>query len=175
MDALVGGSPMEQRERGRAVSVTLATATVVVAAFLPWGTVLIKPTLSFDFPGEESVAGFFGSLTMRVPMNGWNGTASFFGVALPNWFTVALAGMALVLAWLSATRIWSAPKIAVPLLAILGLAQTMNMLLGLFFSESSTLGVGVFVAIAGFLWMLAASLQIGRRPAPAPIGAPRPL
>ncbi|RYG44787.1 hypothetical protein EON79_14165 [bacterium] len=159
---------MERTVRENAVGVSVAGAMVLLASFLPWGTIRATPKLPFDTPGSPFGKNPFEAFSMKVDITGWNGTSTLAGITVPNWFTVALAGMVVVIVWLRATDAWHPPKYLAPVLATVGLLQSMTVLLALSTGEGGSVGIGVILAAVAFLGMAMASL---RPPRAAPVPA----
>jgi hypothetical protein len=151
---------MEKSLRQRMIGVWIAADAVFVSAFLPWGTIVAKPTFSdssFPFSGSR-----FGDMTMKFTLTGWSGTMTFLGVSVPNWFTVVLAFAAAGFASLGAAGIWNPPRLLPLVLAGLGLAQVLGTVAVLGVSSGGSLGIGVLAALASFVWLVMGCLRLMR-------------
>jgi FtsH-binding integral membrane protein len=147
--------------RERAISVTVAAAAVVVAAFMPWGTIRATPAISIGGPFSNP----FEGMAVTMTLTGWDGTLTLAGMAVPNWVVVALALATAGVVWLRATETWHPPR-GLPLgLALLGCAHVAGILAVLAFSGKGTIGIGAVIAAIAFVAMSVVCRQFRADPA----------
>jgi hypothetical protein len=102
-------------------------------------------------------------------INGWNSTLEIARIKLPNWLPAFAAIGLASLAWLKVRSLWSSPPALTYGLAGYGLLHSINSAGVLLRSPESSVGIGLSLAIVGFVGMLAALVQNQRAGKRAPV------
>ncbi len=136
-----------QAQQTRFVRVGIAALVILAASFMPWFT--IRQALPFVGMG----------LTGSVTVGAWNSSITVLAITLPNWIlVVAAAGMAFV-AWRSADGNWIPPKSLTLGLPIYGVCHTAYTVLMLLTSDGASLGAGLLLTCAVFVWILVTEIR----------------
>ena len=151
-----------------AIGVTVSTAVVFAAAFMPWGEVSGTATIQSLF-GDGSPFGDspFQGMQLTLTMTGWNGSISPGGLELPNWLVLLGAIAVTALCWLKACSVWEAPAVVPFALAAYGLIHAAFLLVTLMSSDRGSAGVGSFLTVVAFLGILCLLIQQVHGPRPA--------
>jgi hypothetical protein len=143
-----------------AVLHSLLALLVLIAAFMPWGTVNAVPTLSgSEFPFGKSP---FGDMKICMTITGWNGSLSPGGLKLVNWLVVLAAGTVATFAWLKARSIWTAPtalSITIAAYGLVHIALAITVLVG---SKDGSLGIGSCLTAIAFATMIMLQIRSAR-------------
>jgi hypothetical protein len=156
------GTDMSPKMREHAIGVAAGAVAVVVAAFMPWGTIRAEPVISIS---REGFPNPFDGMAVTMTLTGWNGTFTFAGMAIPNWFAVVLALATAGVVWMRAAETWHPPRWLPLGLALLGCAQIVGILAVLAFSGKGTIGIGALIAGAAFVAMIAMCRRLPAAPA----------
>ncbi len=152
-----------------ALTISVAAAVVLVAAFMPWGQ--IKGNLTVGGMELPTSAGL-PFLQTNMTLTGWNGNLTLMGMKIPNWTTVLIAGILAVWAWADPSI---GRKGGAYVLALCGLAFGVGSALILNFAKGGQLGIGVLVVMCCFVVILATLLGSRKldppKPSPAVQGA----
>jgi hypothetical protein len=139
------------------LGVAASAALVLLAAFLPWGTV------------EATVRGRYGAdpappVRVGVPVDAWNGHVSYCGIPVENRVVVVAAAGAAVTSWLRASVGRNVPPWIPLLLALGGLVHALIFLALLIDPRAGTIGLGSVLTAGAFSLMGVVLLRQFRAP-----------
>ena len=154
-----------KRNKKFAISVTVATAVVFAAAFMPWGEFTGEMQSPF---GNRSPSGRtpFQGMQMTITLTAWNGNITPGGLKLPHWLVVLAAAGVTALCWLKACSVWEAPAVVPFALAAYGLFHAAFVWVTLMSSDKGSAGVGSFLTAVAFVAILVVLVQQVRGPRP---------
>jgi hypothetical protein len=136
-------------ERRNAVSITIASAVVLVASAMPWAQLSGSPFGGFPFPGMQ----------VSMTMTAWNGNLRLLGIQIPNSIVVLIAAVLSVVAWLQASQVWYAPRVLQISLAGYAVFHSIWFIFAVL--GSGSLGIGAVLTAAAFVWMLVVLIRRG--------------
>lgn len=148
---------MSSDDRNFAIGVTIAAVVILIASFLPWGTIRGDLTIpGLPAPGNGPLVPKMG---VFVELTAWNSNATLGKLSLPNWLVaIAAAGVA-ILVWLKVTAVWASPAVLTFGLAGYGLLQSGSFVGVLLQSNNATAGVGGLLTVVGFVGLVAALIR----------------
>jgi len=132
------------------IGLLVCSAIVLLAAFLPWGSIKnTNPWGAFRHIAPLDT----GDINITWRISGWKGALTVLRMELPNWLVVVAAFVIAALAVLQAARVCEPRPWISTALAVYGLLHSGATILGLI-DTGNTLGVGVLVTLAAFIAIL---------------------
>jgi hypothetical protein len=133
------------------VGLLIACGVVVVASFLPWGSVPAR----FNFGDMKIPFGDFAPFgNMMLTITGWNGHLSLAGLTMPNWVVVVGALAVAAFHGLAAASVWSAHPLVNPAIAAYGLLHVLA-LAAILLANKGGINVGLVATLAAYATILA--------------------
>lgn len=161
----------QSQSEGRGIGVGVVVVLVVLASmFMPWGT---APINSMTGPKTELNQALFAPLLTAmgsVTFNGWNGSVTLMGIAVPDWMVLVLAVAAVGLALTRGSETRGPPRGLIYLLLIAAIVQCAVVVAVLAGSKDGTAGIGPIVgalALVAFMFYGVSSRGRIRRQKPA--------
>ena len=132
------------------VGLLIACAAVVVASFLPWGSVPAAVNFGdMKLPFGDFAP--FGPLTLTV--TGWNGHLNVGGLTMPNWVVVVGAVVIAAFHGLAAAGVWTAHPLVNLLIAGYGILHVVALGL-ILLANKGGINVGLIATMAAYITIL---------------------
>ncbi len=143
------------------VGILACSGIILIASFLPWGTLAVDLRDVFENATSEAFPGLrFPSMpisTAQAKVTAWNSHVSPFGMELPSWLVV-LCGIGVgVIAVLGVTNKWQAPA-ALPIgLSTYGLLHSGYMIVVM--ANGGEVGIGSLATVVAFAALLTLTIR----------------
>lgn len=152
------------RKLQAAIALTIVAVVVLIASFMPWGTLRLSVLSTLDefspFGGLNLFDDFspLGDVGVEVKANAWESSLNVIGLQLPNWIVPVVVVVASALTWLLATGVFSTPSWVFVVLGLYAVLHTAIMGFEILSHEGS-LGIGIILTLLASIYLLFSAVR----------------